>query len=109
MTSKEIKQEHRRNMFDVCVLKIYTNEYLNIFESKSCYEQISEYIRIQKKIRTNDTNEYPNKYSDQKYSNIRIFEFIRHTLIQKLPKFKKCILTHYHYKSSCRSQQLLIV
>ena len=29
----------------------------------------------------NDTNEYPNKYSDQKYSNIRIFEYIRHTLL----------------------------
>ena len=28
----------------------------------------------------NDTNKYLNKYSDQKYSNIQIFKYIRHTL-----------------------------
>ena len=33
----------------------------------------------------NDTNEYPNKYLDQKYSNIRIFEYICHTLNQMIP------------------------
>ena len=54
-----------------------TNEYPNIFVSRKWYERISEYIRI-KKI---DTNECPNKYSYRKYSNIRIFEYIRHTLI----------------------------
>ena len=32
----------------------------------------------------NDTNEYPNIYSDQKYSNIQIFEYIRHTLLQSI-------------------------
>ena len=88
--SMEIKQKHCWN------LKIGTNKYLNIFVSKSCYERISEYIRIQKvdtneypnifvskkltrmNIRIysypkNDTNEYPNKYSDKKYSNIQIY------------------------------------
>jgi len=73
-----------------------TNEYPNIFVSRKWHEriseyirmifflteQISEYIRINILIRTNiriysypknDTNEYPNKYSDQKYSNIRIY------------------------------------
>ena len=30
----------------------------------------------------NDTNKYPNKYSDQKYLNIWIFIYIRHTLVQ---------------------------
>ena len=68
-----------------------SNKYLNIFVSKSCYERISEYIRIQKVdtneyrnifVSKNDANEYPNKYSDQKYSNIRIFEYIRHTLLR---------------------------
>ena len=46
----------------VCVLKIYTNKYPNIFESKSCHERISEYIRIQKV----DTNEYPNIFVSKK-------------------------------------------
>ena len=39
---------------------------------------MSEYIR-KRKI---DTNECPNIYSWPIYSNIRIFEYIRHTLIQ---------------------------
>ena len=38
---------------------------------------MSEYIR-KRKI---DTNECPNIYSLPIYSNIRIFEYIRHTLI----------------------------
>ena len=29
-----------------------------------------------------DMNECPNRYSYRKYSNIRLFEYIRHTLIQ---------------------------
>ena len=61
------------------------NEYPNIFVSKFWYERISEYIRNKILIRTNiriysytknDTNECPNKYSYQKYSNIRIFQYI---------------------------------
>ena len=97
LISIKIKQKNRRN------LKIDTNKYPNIFVSKSCYEWISEYIRIEKVdtneypnifisrklTRTNvriysypknDTNEYPNRYLDHKYLNIRIFEYIRHTL-----------------------------
>ena len=85
-----------------------SNKYSNIFVSKSCYERISEYICIQqvdtneyrnifisKKLTRmniriysypkNDTNKYPNEYSDQKYSNIWIFEYIRHTLPQFQP------------------------
>ena len=38
---------------------------------------MSEYIR-KRKI---DTNKCPNIYSSPIYSNIRIFEYIRHTLI----------------------------
>ena len=58
-------------------------------ESENWYEWRSEYIRMKILLRTNiriysypknDTNEYPNIYSDQKYSNTRIFEYIRHTL-----------------------------
>ena len=55
-----------------------TNEYPNIFVLILLTRtniQIYSYPK-------NDTNEYPNKYSDQKYSNIRIFEYIRHTLHQ---------------------------
>ena len=53
-----------------------------LLESENGFEQIFEYIRIKILLRTNiriysypknDTNEYPNKYSDQKYSNIRIY------------------------------------
>ena len=40
-----------------------TNEYLNIFVSKSCYERISEYICIPKV----DTNEYPNIFVSKKW------------------------------------------
>ena len=54
--SIKIKQEHRRN------LKSDMNENQNIFVSKSCYERISEYIRIQKV----DTNEYPNIFVSKK-------------------------------------------
>ena len=73
----------------VCVLKIDTNEYPNIFESKSCHKRISEYICIQKVdmseypnifVSKNETNQYPNKYLDPKYLNIWIFKYIRHTL-----------------------------
>ena len=71
VSSIEIKQKQRRN------LKIDKNKKPNIFVSKSCYERISEYIHIQKV----DTNEYPNKYSDKKYLNIRICSCIRNTLI----------------------------
>ena len=39
-----------------CILEVDTNEYPNIFLSKSWYEQISEYIRIQ----NFDTNDYWN-------------------------------------------------
>ena len=60
----------------VCVLKIDTNEYPNIFVSKKLTQTNIPIYSYSK----NDTNEYPNKYSDQKYSNIRIFEYIRHTL-----------------------------
>ena len=55
------------------------NEYPNIFVSKKLTRtniQIYSYPK-------DDTNEYPNKYLDQKYLNIQIFEYIRHTLIQK--------------------------
>ena len=40
----------------------------------------------------NDTKEYPNKYSDQIYLNIQIFEYIRH------------ILVHINSKSSCGAE-----
>ena len=62
-----------------------------LLESENGFEQIFEYIRIKILLRTNiriysypknDTNEYTNKYSDQKYSNSRIFKYIRHTLLQ---------------------------
>ena len=69
-------------------LNFNKNEYIRII---FWYEWMSEYIRIKKLTRTNiriysypkkGTNEYPNKYSDQKYSNIRIFIYICHTLIR---------------------------
>ena len=52
------------------------------------HERISEYIRVMKMTWTNIwiylkyffTNEYPNKYWDQKYFNNWIFEYIHHTL-----------------------------
>ena len=73
------------------------HEYSNIFEYSSRFytlthsptnvriysykqiwhERMSEYIR-KRKI---DTNECPNIYSWPIYSNIRIFEYIRHTLL----------------------------
>jgi len=73
------------------------HEYSNIFEYSSRFytlthsptnvriysykqiwhERMSEYIR-KRKI---DTNECPNIYSWPIYSNIRIFEYIRHTLV----------------------------
>ena len=40
-------------------------------------ERMSEYIRTNKI----DPNECPNKYSCPIYSNIRIFKYIRHTLV----------------------------
>ena len=64
-----------------------TNEHIRII---FWYEWMSEYIRIKKLTRTNiriysyqkiDTNECPNIYLYQKYSNIWIFEYIRHTLL----------------------------
>ena len=54
-------------------------EYSNIwpvFTLKHTHERMSEYIRTNKF----DPNEYPNKYSCPIYSNIWIFEYIRHTL-----------------------------
>ena len=52
---------------------------VRIYSSKQIWhERMSEYIR-KRKI---DTNECPNIYSWPIYSNIRIFEYIRHTLIQ---------------------------
>ena len=68
-----------------------------LLESKNGFEQIFDYIRVKILLRTNiriysyqkkltqtniriylfpknDTNAYPNKYLDQKYSNIQIFE-----------------------------------
>ena len=62
-----------------------------LLESKNGFEQIFDYIRVKILLRTNiriylypknDTNEYPNQYSDEKYSNIQIFKYIRHTLIK---------------------------
>ena len=55
--SIEIKQNPGQN------LKIDMNEDPNIFVSKSCYERISEYIRIPKI----DTNEYPNIFLFKKW------------------------------------------
>ena len=60
-------------------LNFNKNEYIRII---FWYEWMSEYIRIKKLTRTNiriysyqkiDTNECPNIYSYQKYSNIRIY------------------------------------
>ena len=50
-----------------------SKKYWNIFVSKSCYELISEYIRIQKV----DTNEYPNIFVSKKLTrtNIRIYSY----------------------------------
>ena len=62
----------------ICVLKFDPN----IFVSKYRKERIPEYICIKKLTQMNiriysypkiDTNEYPNKYLDRKYSNIRIY------------------------------------
>ena len=94
------------NLFDTneCPIKYSywkLHEYSNIFEYSSrfytlthlptnvwiylykqiWYERMSEYIR-KKKI---DSNECPNIYSWPIYSNIRIFEYIRHTLFQTDP------------------------
>ena len=80
------------------------HEYSNIFEYSSRFytlthsptnvwiysykqiwhERMSEYIR-KRKI---DTNECPNIYSWPIYSNIRIFEYIRHTLDQTLVRLR---------------------
>ena len=65
--SIEIKQKHRRN------LKIDTNEDSNILVSKSCYERISKYICIKILIQTNIR-------INIRIENIRIYEYIRHTL-----------------------------
>ena len=78
------------------------HEYSNIFEYSSRFytlthlptnvriylykqiwhERMSEYIR-KRKI---DTNECPNIYSWPIYSNIQIFEYIRHTLVRTIQK-----------------------
>ena len=52
-----------------------TNEYPNIFVSRKWYERISEYIRIKKLIWTNVR-------IDIRTENIRIFKYIRHTLVE---------------------------
>ena len=54
-----------------CILEVDKNEYPNIFLSKSWYEQISEYIRIQ----NFDTNDYWNNFffkfnTNNKYLNV---------------------------------------
>ena len=54
-----------------------TNEYPNIFV-QSNLTRTNVRIYSYRKI---DTNECPNKYSWQIYSNIGIFEYIRHTLL----------------------------
>ena len=59
------------------------------------HERMSEYIR-KRKI---DTNECPNIYSWPIYSNIRIFEYIRHTLVQ-MCKFEVQFLQFSSAKSS---------
>ena len=97
---RENQQKHLLNLFVSWKLiqtniRIYsnknlaTNEYPNIFVSKKLTRtniRIYSYPKY-------DTNEYPNKYSDQKYLNIQIFEYIRHTLLQALMQNGSCWIT----------------
>ena len=75
-------------------LEIGTNKYSNIFVSKSCYERISEYIRIPKV----DTNEYPNIFVSKKLTqtNIRIYSYPKswHEWISEYIRIQKMIRTN---------------
>ena len=42
-------------------------------------------------------NEYPNKRLDHKYMNIRIFEYIRYTLVEKAEQMLMELLSSTHF------------
>ena len=74
------------------------NAYLNIFVSRKRYERISDNIRIKR----NDKNMTQMSIGNENDMNIRIFKYIRHTLIQmqrhiqKKMKITTARATHWH-------------
>ena len=77
--SREKKVQEQ--MFKYICINNLTRKNVWIYSYKQIWhERMSEYIR-KRKI---DTNECPNIYSWPIYSNIRIFEYIRHTLAWKV-------------------------